>query len=222
MNTSVCTTPACLQAASVFLSSLSPKYKTLDPCTNFEEMVCDGWRDQHIIRPEAGLNDSFSAMSDRSQVILRSILEAQYPGPHVTISLDQDNFEKAQGAYNACMAVDDIKKRGLSPMEKMLDELAATFGNASDWSDAQLYLSHNGVRSMIGLGVGADDKSPVGAPSSRCPTHLELLLTIYRIRKSSASSRGPPRDCRPPITTGTAKWLPTIRMPSAKCSVPSS
>ncbi len=161
MNSSVCTTPACIQAAEVILSSLSPNYKTINPCTNFEELVCDGWRQQHIIRPESGVNDTFSTLADKSQLVLKAVLEAQYPGPHVTVSLDQENFNEAQRAYNACMAMDDIRKRGLAPLEKMLDELTATFGKSPDWSDSLLYLTENGVRSMVSLGVGDDDKFPV-------------------------------------------------------------
>ena len=38
----LCLTPACVHAASELLYNLSPNYKELDPCNNFEELVCGG------------------------------------------------------------------------------------------------------------------------------------------------------------------------------------
>lgn len=37
-----CLSPACVHAASEILYNLSPDYKELDPCDNFEELVCGG------------------------------------------------------------------------------------------------------------------------------------------------------------------------------------
>jgi len=42
-STGLCLTPACIHAASEYLYNLAPNYKQIDPCTNFEEMVCDGY-----------------------------------------------------------------------------------------------------------------------------------------------------------------------------------
>jgi hypothetical protein len=43
----LCLTPACVHAASELLYNLAPNYKELDPCDDFEELVCGGWRDKH-------------------------------------------------------------------------------------------------------------------------------------------------------------------------------
>jgi len=43
LSDSPCLTPACIIAASDLLKNLSPNYKELDPCTDFEELVCGGW-----------------------------------------------------------------------------------------------------------------------------------------------------------------------------------
>jgi endothelin-converting enzyme len=43
LSDSPCLTPACIHAASDLLDNLSPNYKELDPCTDFEELVCGGW-----------------------------------------------------------------------------------------------------------------------------------------------------------------------------------
>lgn len=75
----VCMTPACVHAASEILYNLSPEYKKLDPCNNFEELVCGGWRDRHDLRADQGDAFTGTIMSENSQMLLRHILEAPYP-----------------------------------------------------------------------------------------------------------------------------------------------
>jgi hypothetical protein len=88
-NADVCLTPECVHAASEILYNLSPDYKDLDPCTDFEELVCGGWRDRHDLRPDQGDAFTGTIMSEASQMLLRHILEAPYPdtsevGEHVS------------------------------------------------------------------------------------------------------------------------------------------
>jgi hypothetical protein len=75
----LCLTPACVHAASELLYNLSPNYKELDPCNNFEELVCGGWRERHDLRADQGDAFTGTIMSEQSQLLLRHILEAQYP-----------------------------------------------------------------------------------------------------------------------------------------------
>jgi len=75
----ICLTPACIHASSEFLHNLSPNYQTIDPCTNFEELVCGGWRDRHDLRPDQGDAFTGTIMVETSQMLLRHILEAPYP-----------------------------------------------------------------------------------------------------------------------------------------------
>jgi endothelin-converting enzyme len=46
--------PACIHAASELLYNRSPDYKTIDPCTNFDKYMCDGWSDRHDMRADQG------------------------------------------------------------------------------------------------------------------------------------------------------------------------
>lgn len=39
-SNALCLTAPCIHAASEILYNLSPNYKTVDPCTNFEECTC--------------------------------------------------------------------------------------------------------------------------------------------------------------------------------------
>lgn len=75
----LCLTPACVHAASEILYNLSPNYKELDPCEDFEELVCGGWRDRHDLRADQGDAFTGTIMSEQSELLLRHILEAPYP-----------------------------------------------------------------------------------------------------------------------------------------------
>lgn len=76
---SICLTPSCVHASSELLYNLSPDYQNVDACTDFEELVCGGWRERNDLRPDQG--DAFTGtfMAEASQTLLRHILEAPYP-----------------------------------------------------------------------------------------------------------------------------------------------
>lgn len=58
---------------------MSPDYKKIDPCTDFERLTCEGWDDRHDLRPDQGDAFTGTIMSENSQMLLRHILEAPYP-----------------------------------------------------------------------------------------------------------------------------------------------
>ena len=78
-DSELCLTPACVHAASEVLYSLSPQYKELDPCDNFEELVCGGWKERRDLRADQGSIFTGTIMYENSQMLLRHILEAPYP-----------------------------------------------------------------------------------------------------------------------------------------------
>lgn len=78
-DSELCLTPACIHAASEVLYSLSPQYKELDPCDDFEELVCGGWKERHDLRADQGTIFTGTVMYENSQTLLRHILEAPYP-----------------------------------------------------------------------------------------------------------------------------------------------
>jgi len=76
----VCMNPSCIHASSELLYNLSPNYKELDPCTNFEELVCGGWKENHDMRADQSTIFTGTIMSETSQSLLRHILDGSYPG----------------------------------------------------------------------------------------------------------------------------------------------
>ena len=75
----MCLTPACVHAASEILHNLSPDYKNIDPCTDFNRLVCGGWGDRYDLRPDQGNAFTETLMFETSELLLRHILEAPSP-----------------------------------------------------------------------------------------------------------------------------------------------
>ncbi|GKT79872.1 endothelin-converting enzyme [Colletotrichum tofieldiae] len=178
-KTPVCMTPACVHAASEILYNLSPDYKQLDPCTDFEELVCGGWRDKHDLRADQGDAFTGTIMSENSELLLRHILEAPYPkdSQHSYFSplrleatdksADEQNFDKMKAAYDACLDEDKIKSVGIEPLVQILDEIKKVYPiegaasvDSSPTKDAILLLSRYGVDALVSSGTGADDRDP--------------------------------------------------------------
>lgn len=173
----VCLTPACIHASSEILYNLSPNFKELDPCTDFEELVCGGWRERHDLRPDQGDAFTGTIMSENSQLLLRHILEAPYPksSKHsyfspmqlesTSLSADEENFNKLTDAYKACLDEPTIKELGIAPLAKIVEQVKQSFpvsdsssGNAL--SETILLLSKYGVSGLVSSGTGADDADP--------------------------------------------------------------
>ena len=89
-------------------------------------------------------------------------------------SVDQENFEKLKDAYDACMDEDVIKRAGVAPLMKILDEIASLFPtqqiaflrsaltskDADEMADTILYLAELGIPALISSRAGADDRDP--------------------------------------------------------------
>ncbi|KIX02232.1 uncharacterized protein Z518_08171 [Rhinocladiella mackenziei CBS 650.93] len=150
----ICLTPACVHASSELLYNLSPDYKTLDPCTDFEELVCGGWRDRHDLRPDQGDAFTGTIMSETSEMLLRHILEAPYPP-------DEENFDKLKAAYDACLDEDTITAMGVAPLMEILNGTSDYFSTGPDaLSHTILYLAKLGITALVSTGASADDKDP--------------------------------------------------------------
>jgi len=148
-------TPACVHAASELLYNMSPDYKEIDPCDDFEELVCGGWRERHDLRADQGSAFTGTLMSEQSQLLLRHILESSYPKDSqvfksstsirsllifrehsyfspmqlmaVEKSVDEKNFDKMKTAYDACLDENHIKDVGLKPLNQMLEEIKKAY-----------------------------------------------------------------------------------------------
>ncbi|KAK6085991.1 endothelin-converting enzyme [Seiridium cupressi] len=184
MASSLCLTSACVHAASDILYNLAPNYESIDACTNFDQLVCDGFNDRHDIPADRSSYSTITSMFETGQTIIRHILEGEYPGgskhssfsPRNLVSIasstDEDNFNKMKEAYSACANETALKEIGVQPLVSLIQEVADSFpvkkGNDSLFterdsvklSDTILLLEKWGVSPFVYLSTGADDKNP--------------------------------------------------------------
>lgn len=153
----ICQTPECVSAASEILRNLDPKYADIDPCTDFDQYVCGGWRENHDMRSDQGAIFSGTFMQEASQARLRHLLETSSPSDPA----DSDIFDKLKSGYNACLDEDRAKKRGNEPLEKLLQDFEKIYsmdsgseGSETSLTDAVLHLIKSGVRALVESSVG--------------------------------------------------------------------
>ena len=129
--TPVCTTAGCVLAASELLHNISPNLSNLDPCDDFRAYVCEGWDTRHDLRNDQSDVFTGTIMNEDSQILLRHVLESPFSKAvaHTVDAnaTDQENFEKIQNAYDACMAESVIRKRASSPLLQILYKLEEIF-----------------------------------------------------------------------------------------------
>ncbi|KAL2134158.1 hypothetical protein VTI74DRAFT_857 [Chaetomium olivicolor] len=116
----VCTTPACIHAASQVLRNLHPQWEKLDPCVDFDKMVCYGNK-EHEGDDEGTMTD----VNNRNMNILRKILEssshAEAAGVESTFltargDYNEYNFDMLRTAYQTCMDEKTALAVGAQPL----------------------------------------------------------------------------------------------------------
>jgi endothelin-converting enzyme len=82
-------------------------------------------------------------------------------------SADEENFDKMNTAYNACLNEDQIKRAGAEPLIRVLEEIKRAYPvttvagtEPQELSDVITLLSKYGVPSLVSAGTGADDTDP--------------------------------------------------------------
>ena len=162
---------------------MSPRYHEIDPCTNFDKFVCEGWAEKHDLRSDQGSSFTGTIMAEDSQQILRHVLESPYPTGSENIEVHsvakQRIFNKLHDAYDACMNEGVIKKVGSAPLLDVLRKIEELFPASRPHEDLDIipnsqiisqkglllkdrnslsktmaYLTSIGVNALISFGVG--------------------------------------------------------------------
>ncbi|KAF7542383.1 hypothetical protein G7Z17_g11618 [Cylindrodendrum hubeiense] len=136
--TDLCTTPACIHLASEILSNLATNYTEIDPCTDFDQLVCGNWAAENDVPAGQNSNNVLGALDERVKNALKQILEGPYPSGSdagwITVDLtedeakaDKETFAKIQEAYDVCMNYSALEEQGLKYLAAFVDKIVEAF-----------------------------------------------------------------------------------------------
>ena len=122
---------------------MSPRYREIDPCVDFNKFVCEGWTEKHDLRADQGSSFTGTVMAENSQQILRHVLESPYTAERQMMEMDssakRDIFEKLKDSYDACMDEEKIKGIGSAPLLDVLRKIEELFPASRPHTDFETF-----------------------------------------------------------------------------------
>ena len=123
---------------------------TVNPCDNFYQYACGGWRKANPIPSDKSRWGRFNELSEYNQSILHDILEkAATPGTHTAIEQKVGDF------YAACMDEKTVESLGAKPIQPQF----ALIDKISDRKSLMLAIAelHNSaIPALFGFGIAAN------------------------------------------------------------------
>src|SRR6186997_241652 len=93
--------------------------KSANPCDDFHQFACGGWRTKHPIPSDRAAYGRFDELQDRNNEILKDILEnAAKEGPGLEL-------KKIGDYYSSCMDESGIETKGTAPLKADLARVDA-------------------------------------------------------------------------------------------------
>ncbi len=121
-----------------------------NPCQDFYQFSCGGWRASHPLPADKARYGRFDELREYNRLLLRSILKnASKPGKRSA------NEKKVGAFYAACMDEKTIDAKGIEPIEPWLNRVAA-IANKRQLLDLIAKMQASGLPPVFGFGSGAD------------------------------------------------------------------
>src|SRR5262249_11417208 len=111
-------TRAVAQGSNATNPTVSAIDKSADPCVDFYQFACGGWKKNNPIPADQGNWSRFGELAERNLVVLRGILENAGKATNRTA-----NEQKIGDYYAACIDEDAINKKGIAVLKPEFDRI---------------------------------------------------------------------------------------------------
>lgn len=132
---------------------LSALDRSVNPCENFYQFACGGWRKANPIPGDKARWGRFDELAESNRYVLKDILEKATDTKHKRSKIEA----QVGDFYAACMDEKTIEAKGAKPIQPYLDKIAAAKDKA-DIVRVMGELRREGLGALFGFGVGSDLK----------------------------------------------------------------
>ena len=108
-------TKAVAQASNVANPTVSALDKSADPCVDFYQFACGGWKKNNPIPSDQAIWSRFGELAERNRTVLRGILENAAKATNRTA-----NEQKIGDYYATCIDEDAINKKGIAVLKPVV------------------------------------------------------------------------------------------------------